>query len=202
MSPPSSWQIKQVMSSALVKCRNTQIPQVVTSSRSHLATAPMAKWSAQMQLFTPTLVSRSELRSYSSHLWIFFWQNLSSSQSNPLPQFCDAGHVLHVVEVPQTRLKRSWRNILSGKFPLEKDLRYLLMLLQHLKELWSDSSGDAEPQTLHPTCSWWTGNVAPQTPHIGPSCLQYQAFLGRNFVRKTSSDKSAEDLLNASTIEE
>ena len=56
MSPPSSWQIKQVMSSALVKCRNTQIPQVVRSSRSHLATAPMAKWSAQMQLFTPTLV--------------------------------------------------------------------------------------------------------------------------------------------------
>ena len=67
-SPPSSWQIKQVMSSALVKCRNTQIPQVVRSSRSHLATAPMAKWSAQMQLFTPTLVSRSELRSYSSNL--------------------------------------------------------------------------------------------------------------------------------------
>ena len=72
MSPPSSWQIRQVMSSALVKCRNTQIPQVVRSSRSHLATAPMAKWSAQMQLFTPTLVSRSELRSYSSNLWIFF----------------------------------------------------------------------------------------------------------------------------------
>ena len=52
-STPSSWMIKQVMLSALTKKLNFLNYRV---SGLYLATAPMAKWSAQIQLFTPTKI--------------------------------------------------------------------------------------------------------------------------------------------------
>ena len=140
-SPPSSWMIRQVISSALQK--TLLVASYVFVQFTHWATAPMAKWSAQLQSCSPTWVTiRSTFQSEGE------FSNLSSCDDDLLLQLCDALHVLHVAKILQTSL--DIKNC-SLKFQWHCNL---MTLLEDLEDVRGNGRGYHSPQRLHTTVTW------------------------------------------------